>query len=381
MVDLLKMKISKSVGSDCVIMLAIFPLIILLFGCGEMRKNDTEIVLAQLKNGAIRGSNGNPSLYSNVELENIKMEGVVIENVIFDGLAAAEVDLKGATLINVVFNSCIMFRVYLEYSNLENVTFNKCRLQSYNPQSAKNTNVRYIDSSINSASFLRTEGDIHVSGSTMLDHGWKKSKATWNIENSTLEKIQAYEIQGRITLTNSTLKNANFEFGKMDSFESYDSTVDALGPGTIKEHLIVKGGQVEWVGVMNANSVHLDGVDIERFAMTDGVIDQVTIENCKNAGLIGFSQSTIKSLTIENCQMEQFRSFLTRADTVRFTNVSIAGLSMPGANFSQWHLDRVKLAGEIKVEGAAVEQPIFKGLTIADDANVLSSGANFSFSD
>src|SRR5690606_17817343 len=114
-----------------------------------------------------------------------------------------------------------------------------------------------------------------------------------------------------------------------------------LGPGTINENLIVKGGRVEWVGVMNAQDVHLDGVEIERFAMTNGTIGQVKIENCKNTDLIGFSQSTINTLVINNCDIAQFRSYLTEANEVSFSNVNIVDLSMPDAKFGKWRLEHV----------------------------------------
>lgn len=351
-----------------------------LFGCHHMNK-DTIILNGLLKTGLVEGTAEKPLIFKSAEVEDVDASKSRIENIVFDGLSAAYLTLNESSIRNVEFKDCLLYKLYLKKADVENVRFTNCRIESLNIQGANLTDIQFNNSEINSVSFLLSKGNVKITKSRFSKARLNDASITWDIESSNLNSIEAYGIQGSITLTNSTLKDANFDFGEMDSFESYNSVVDALGPGTINEHLIIKGGQVEWVGVMNAKQVHLDSVDIERFTMTNGKIGNVLIEDCKNAGLIGFSQSTIESLTIKNCKMEWFRSYLTVADVVSFSNVSMQGLSMPDARFNEWRLDHVKMAGEIKTEDAVVGKRIFNELTIVPNAKLLSSGANFSFTD
>lgn len=339
-------------------------------------------LLERLNKKLVKGDPDNPLYIRNAEIEDINIEGVIFENVILDRPAIAYARFDKAIFRNVVFKNCISMKFRSDYAVMDNVVFDGCMLKSFNPMGVTFSDAVFRNTAIDSASFAGAKGTLKLEKSNLKNADIGDTEISWTINDSRLTKIKAYGIQGSITLTNSTLKDANFEFGKMDSFESYNSVVDALAPGTINEKLIIQGGHVDFTGLIHAPSVEIDGAQIKRFSMRRGKASRVIVRNCKEAGVLGFSLTKLDSLEISDCAIEYLGMLSAHVDVLRLNNVSIAEeWESEGANYQSWYADNLTLSGKLEFQKSQVLNKHFNNVTLSDTAKLDSSGANFSFTD
>ncbi|MEZ5511885.1 MAG: hypothetical protein R3F47_18680 [Gammaproteobacteria bacterium] len=222
------------------------------------------------------------------------------------------------------------------------------------------------------------QGSVSISNSKLHRLNFGESKLKLEISNSTLNKIEAFKIGGSITLNDSTFTDANLEFGEMDSFEAYNSTIDALGPTTIRNQLVIKGGKVEWSG-MNAGSVHIDGISAQRFSMSYGDMGNVLIENCRNLGVLGFSQSKMDTLHVRNCKIDDFGGHATIANLLQFEDVSIHDLVLAESDIQRWKMHNVQLTGKLNFELGTIREKQFTNVDVDRKAVINLRNTTFSF--
>lgn len=331
-----------------------------------------------ISSGEIVSSQSSPATVFMGEIESAKMSSAKIENVVFEKLALQDVLFKESVFRNVTFNNCVFHKVDFDDSALENVVFNNCRIKSFNPVGATFKNVKFIRSKIHSASFHSSSGKILAEESDFYHLNLGKSQVNWAITNSTLNKIEAFKIGGSITLKDSTFTDANLEFGEMDSFEAYNSTIDALGPTTIRNQLVIKGGKVEWSG-MNAGSVHVDGISAQRFSMSYGDMGNVVIENCRKLGVLGFSQSKVDTLHVRNCKIDDFGGHATIANRLQLEDVSIHDLVLAESDIQRWKMNNVKLTGKLNFELGTIREKQFTNVDVDRKAVINLRNTTFSF--
>jgi uncharacterized protein YjbI with pentapeptide repeats len=324
------------------------------------------------------GTESSPLVLNRAELEGVNLSDVHFENVIFNDLALLQVRLDRAYFKNVIFNSCVSLKWRFDYATMDNVIFNKCKLRSFNPMGVTFINTSFNRTNIDAASFAGAKGSDAVLDSKLDDLDIGDTDISWTITNSTLNKIEAFKIGGSITLNDSTFTDANLEFGEMDSFEAYNSTIDALGPTTIRNQLVIKGGKVEWSG-MNAGSVHIDGISAQRFSMSYGDMGNVLIENCRNLGVLGFSQSKMDTLHVRNCKIDDFGGHATIANLLQFEDVSIHDLVLAESDIQRWKMHNVQLTGKLNFELGTIREKQFTNVDVDRKAVINLRNTTFSF--
>jgi hypothetical protein len=325
------------------------------------------------------GTESSPLVLNRAELEGVNLSDVHFENVIFNDLALLQVRLDRAHFKNVTFNNCVSLKWRFDYATMDNVTFNKCKLRSFNPMGVTFVNTVFSRTSIDAASFAGAKGVIKVYDSDLEDLDIGDSDISWTITNSTLNKIEAFKIGGSITLRDSTFTDANLEFGEMDSFEAYNSTIDALGPGTLRDKLIVNGGKIQWTGIMNVPHADIADVKIDRLSLGYGHVGHVSIRNCGRVDTLGFSRTFFESISVSNCDVGYFGAFASRIKNLSFDNVAIDEMEAEEAQIGVWSATNVQLNGNLEFQHSKVSDTRFDRLTIGRKATLLNEGANFSF--
>lgn len=338
----------------------------------------TQNIESALTQGTLKGSAETPLVLVRAEAENIDTPNSTIEHVIFERFASSYLKLNDSSVSHTEFRDCVIHKLFLKRSHVNNVVFKNCKIKSLNIQGANLQGVVFEKSQVDAVSFLLSEGDVAIIDSDFHDARLNESIISWTITNSTLNKIEAFKIGGSITLKDSTFTDANLEFGEMDSFEAYNSTIDALGPTTIRNQLVIKGGKVEWSG-MNAGSVHVDGISAQRFSMSYGDMGNVVIENCRKLGVLGFSQSKVDTLHVRNCKIDDFGGHATITNRLQLEDVSIHDLVLAESDIQRWKMNNVKLTGKLNFELGTIREKQFTNVDVDRKAVINLRNTTFSF--
>lgn len=340
---------------------------------------NTQDIESALTQGTLKGSAERPLVLVRAEAENIDTPNSTIEHVIFERFASSYLKLNDSSVSHTEFRDCVIHKLFLKRSHVNNVVFKNCKIKSLNIQGANLQGVVFEKSQVDAVSFLLSEGDVAIIESDIHDAKLNESNISWTITNSTLNKIEAFKIGGSITLKDSTFTDANLEFGEMDSFEAYNSTIDALGPGTLRDKLIVNGGKIQWTGIMNVPHADIADVKIDRLSLGYGHVGHVSIRNCGRVNTLGFSRTFFESISVSNCDVGYFGAFASRIKNLSFDNVAIDEMEAEEAQIGVWRATNVQLNGNLEFQHSKVSDTRFDRLTIGRKATLLNEGANFIF--
>ncbi len=314
-------------------------------------------------------------------IENYDLSGAPFEDAKFENTEWRKVVVRNALFKNTTFHKCKMESLELEQSTFENVTFEDCELTDVSFFESKLPGVRFINSKLKDETTFQksSNGDLFFDHVTMNKVAFFQAQAKIVVKDSNLGRVNMTGLMAPSSLTfeKGELKEVNFSDSHLSTFSLVGVNADKYGfeGGTINKVDI----RDNYLGI-GMREVQIGSLTIERSKIesrfTLSKIDHVDIASCQTVIDLGFYKSTIGTLSVRECALENFRAIGATITTLRVKDSQLRNSEFKNLKAGVVTFENVTLDQKIDFTNAQIETLNLKGLVKSPGLNLITTGSN-----
>lgn len=326
-----------------------------------------------------------PVELSNVKIENSRIDGAVINAGQFKSTDWKMVNAQKSRLTNVVFREGLLEGVNFSDSIITDVIFEDVTLEEVRFVNSTLKNVKFIHCTLNGVNIDQTkQSNIEISRSRVINTSLSDGQLTAVIKNSILtKKTSLTDLQPPSSLY--------FEKSELDHVDMSRSILEELKLESIKSQKSgFNGGSIDKVQIygdsisfglseMKIGQIIIEKVNQIGLAFDDTAIQSLTFRDCGSMESVNLYRSTVNSIEISRCALNNFRPRSAKIGTLKINNSSIANSRFDGMNVKSIIIDNVILNGDLDFSGAQTVENKMTRITKQPGLNLNTTGSNIHF--
>ena len=321
---------------------------------------------------------------SNVAIENVNIDGAIINTGKIENTAWKNVSAKNARLTKTVFSKGILEGVDFSDSTLTDVVFEDMMLWEVRFFGPTLNNVKFVRCTFNGVNLDRTKNSrIEVDHSKIVNTSFSDGQLVAVFRHSKFEKgneLTSLIPPSSLTFEKSELTNVNMDRSKIKELRVTESNFDGgLQVGEV-ESITIRDSVVNTTfSETTIGKISVVDTTVKKMMFNGSKVGSMSFEKCEQLYGVGMYEAIINALNINQCPVDDFD-----IPGTQITNWSVKDSSITNSKFEQiktktMTLDTVTLSGELDFTGAQIGELKTKNVTKQPGLKLITTNSNVRF--
>ena len=315
---------------------------------------------ALIENYDISGANLRAAVFEKTEWKNVIAKKIIMDKAVFRNSKFEKVSFAGASFSGVLFENSEFIDVEFDEAQLSDVRFVSCKFKGTDFWKLQHSKIKFDHARIEKSQFNDSSAELAFANSTLNDVDMRSLQApsALNFEKSELKEVN---------FSDSHLSNFSLSSVNADKYGFEGGTVDKVD---IRDSYLGIGMREVQIGSLTIARSKIES----RFTLSK--IDHVDISNCQAVIDLGFYKSTVGTLSIRECALENFRAIGATITTMKIKDSQLRNNEFKNLKAGTVIFENVTLDQKIDFTNAQIDTLNVKGLVKLPSLNLITTGSN-----